>query len=187
MIAGYLMTGGKNRRMDGKKKLFLELEGRSFLESITDALRGFEKIYLSVDEEAPYEHLNMPMVVDEIPEIGPIGGIYSGLKNCEEEALFVVACDMPYISKEAVRRLLHVYSHRHKITIAWADDMEHPLLGIYPKSALSYFEKQISKGDYTLMHALVHAGYAVVTLPKGDYSARNINTVAEYQQLLNEK
>ena len=29
MIAGYLMTGGKNRRMDGKKKLFLELEGKS--------------------------------------------------------------------------------------------------------------------------------------------------------------
>ncbi len=186
MIAGYLMTGGKNRRMDGKKKLFLELDGKSFLESILDALRGFDKIYLSVEEEAPYEHLNLPMVVDEIPDIGPIGGIYSGLKNCEADALFVVACDMPFVTKTAVRRLFEVYSHRHKITIAWADDMEHPLLGIYPKSALPHLEEQIMAGDYKLMHALVHAGYTVVTLPKEDSSARNINTVAEYEQLLNE-
>ena len=106
------------------------------------------------------------MVVDEMPEIGPIGEIYSGLKACEEEALFVVACDMPFVTKEAVRRLLDVYSHRHKITIAWADDMEHPLLGIYPKSALPHLEKQIQAGDYKLMDALVHAGYAVVTLPE---------------------
>ena len=126
MIAGYLMTGGKNRRMDGKKKLFLELEGKSFLESILDALQGFDKIYLSVEDQAPYECLDLPMIVDEIPEIGPIGGIYSRLKACEEEALFVVACDMPFVTKEAVRRLLDVFSHRNKITIAWADDMEHP-------------------------------------------------------------
>ena len=36
------------------------------------------------------------------------------------------------------------------------------------------------------MNALVHAGYAVVTLPKEDSSTRNINTVAEYEQLLKE-
>lgn len=187
MIAGYLMTGGKNRRMDGKKKLFLKLDEKSFLESILDALRGFDKIYLSVEEEAPYEHLNLPMVVDEIPEIGPIGGIYSGLKNCKEEALFVVACDMPFLTTEAIRRLLDVYSHRHKVVIAWAEDREQPLLGIYPKSALPYFEKQIQNGDYRLMNVLVHAGYTVVTLPKEDLSAKNINTVAEYEQLSKEK
>ena len=164
MIAGYLMTVGKKRRVDGKKKLFLELEENSIL----DALQGFDKIYLSVEEEAPYEHLNLPMVVDEIPEIGPIGEIYSGLKNCQEEALFVVACDMPFVTKAAIRRLLDVYSHRHKITIAWAEDMEHPLLGIYPKEALPYLEKQIRAGDYKLINSLVHAGYAIVTLPKED-------------------
>lgn len=177
------MTGGKNLRMEGKKKLFLELDGKSFLESILDALQCFEKTYLSVEDTAPYEHLEMPMIVDEIPEIGPIGGIYSGLKNCGEEALLVVACDMPFVTTAAVRRLLDVYSHRQKITIAWAEDKEHPLLGIYPKTALPIFEKQIQAGDYELMHALVHAGFAVVTLPKGDNSVTNINTVAEFEQL----
>ena len=156
MIAGYIMTGNKNHPMEGK----------SLPDSITDAFAGFERIYLSVEDEAFYKHLQMPMIVDEIPEIGPMGEIYSGLKNCEEDALFVVAYDMPFVTKSVVRRLLDVYSHRQKITIAWADDMEHPLLGIYPKSALPYLEKQIQAGDHKLMDALVCAGYAVVTLPK---------------------
>lgn len=184
MIAGYLMTGGKNRRMDGKKKIFLELNGKSFLESILDALRDFDKIYLSVEDKAPYEHLNMPMVVDEIPQIGPLGGIYSGLKNCEEDALFVVACDMPFVSREAVRMLLNEYSGQQKIVLAEADNRVHPLFGIYSKSALVFLERQIQTGDYRVMNALKQAGYVTVVLPKEDTSAKNINTVAEYEQLL---
>lgn len=177
------MTGGKNRRMEGKKKLFLELEGRSFLESILDALRDFDKIYLSVEEESPYQHLNIPMVVDEISDIGPLGGIYSGLKNCKEDALFVVACDMPFISRTSVELLVEEYSKHHKITIAEADDRIHPLFGIYPKSAFSFIEKQIETGDYRVMNALKQAGYTVVVLPEEDSSTKNINTVAEYEQL----
>ena len=179
------MTGGKNRRMDGKKKLFLELEGRSFLESILNALRDFDKIYLSVEDRAPYEHLHMPMVVDEIPEIGPLGGIYSGLKNCEEDALFVVACDMPFVTDNAVKMLLDEYNRYHKVTIASTEDRMHPLLGIYPKSVLPYVEKQIQDKDYRVMNAIKQAGYVTAVLPEEDVSAKNINTVDEYEQLLN--
>lgn len=178
------MTGGKNRRMDGKKKLFLELEGKSFLESILDALQDFDKIYLSVEDTTPYEHLNMPMIVDKIKEIGPLGGIYSGLKNCEEDALFVVACDMPFVTAIAVKMLLEEYSRQQKVTIACTEDRVHPLLGIYPKSVLPYVEKQIQEKDYRVMNALKQAGYATVVLPKEDVSTKNINTVAEYEQLI---
>lgn len=184
MIAGYLMTGGKNRRMEGKKKLFLEYRGKSFLESILDALQCFEKIYLSVEKEAPYIHLKLPMIVDEISEIGPIGGIYSGLKNTMEDALFVVACDMPFVSKAVIECMLDKYlMNQDKIVIAFADGQEQPLLGIYPKSALPYFEKQIQARDYKLKNVLVNAGYIVIELPVGDCSSVNINTVEEYNQL----
>jgi len=178
------MTGGKNCRMDGKKKIFLELEGKSFLESIMDALRDFDKIYLSVEDEAPYEHLNLPMIVDEISEIGPLGGIYSGLRDCEEEALFVVACDMPFLTDTAVKMLLDEYYKQRKVTIACAEDRVHPLLGIYPKSVLPYVEKQIQAEDYRVMNVLKQAGYVTVELPKEDVSTKNINTVAEYEQLI---
>lgn len=178
------MTGGKNRRMDGRKKLFLELEGKSFLESILNALRDFDKIYLSVEDKTPYVHLGMPMVVDEIPEIGPLGGIYSGLKKCEEDALFVVACDMPFVTDTAIKMLLDEYSRQQKVTIACAEDRVHPLLGIYPKSVLPYVEKQIQTEDYRVMNVLNQAGYVTVELPKEDVSTKNINTVAEYEQLM---
>ena len=49
MIAGYILTGGKNRRMNGEKKLFLEYKGKTFFDHIKNSLQLFSNIYLSVD------------------------------------------------------------------------------------------------------------------------------------------
>lgn len=57
MIAGYILTGGQNRRMNGAKKLLLTYRGRTFLEWIMDALRLFPKVYLSVDSVEAWRSL----------------------------------------------------------------------------------------------------------------------------------
>ncbi len=184
------MTGGKNRRMNGEKKLFLEYKGKSFLENILNVLQSIEKIYLSVEDEAPYRHLQLPMIVDEISQIGPIGGIYSGLKNCQEEALLVVACDMPFISSSAIDRLVEHYRtavNQDGLFIAFAEGKVHPLLGIYPRTILPYVEKQIEEQDYKMMHLLEKVGYTLIELAEDDYSTVNINTVEEYKMLCSKK
>ena len=186
MIAGYIVAGGKNSRMQGKKKLFLEYNDRSFLESILDALQGIDKVYLSVEDTTPYIHLNMPMVTDKILGIGPIGGIYSGLVSCDEDALLVVACDMPFISKTTIKCIIDKYmKNKDNIVLAYADGREQPLLGIYPKTVLPFFEDQIQNNNYKLRELLNKAGYLVVELSAEDKSSVNINTVLEYETLIN--
>lgn len=180
-IVGYIITGGKNTRMQGKKKLFLTLEGKSFWERIYEALSGLVPVYLSVEQEAPYKDLPLPLVIDAIPEIGPMGGIYTGLKTLDVQALFVVACDMPFLSKQTVDLLLEQYLKSKKITIACDESRLHPLLGIYPKSTLADFEEQIKSGNYRLMDIISKAEYVTVKLSKDDLSATNINNIAEYK------
>ena len=182
-IVGYIMTGGKNTRMQGKKKLFLTLEGKSFWNRICEALSDLMPVYLSVEQEEPYKNLPFPLVIDAIPDIGPMGGIYTGLKMLDAQALFVVACDMPFLSKQTVSQLLEQYQKSKKITIACEDNRLHPLLGIYPKSALANFEAQIASGNYRLMDILSKTEYVTVKLSNDDLSATNINSIAEYQKL----
>ena len=98
--------------------------------------------------------------------------------------MFVIACDMPFVTDTAVKMLLDEYLKHGKVTLAYAEERIHPLLGVYPKSILPYVEKQIQEKDYRVMNALKQAGYVTVVLPKEDVSTKNINTVAEYEQLV---
>ena len=177
MIAGYILTGGKNRRMNGKKKLFLEYEGKPFYQHIVQAFHSLSTIYLSVDCVEPYEMLGLPMIVDMYPNLGPIGGIYSGLKVCKEDALFVTACDMPLINETAVREVIEQYQNRKTLTI---------IFGIYPKTILPIIEEMIREKNYRVMNLLDFTEVSVVQLKNNSRIAENINTVDEYHRLRGE-
>lgn len=110
-MAGYILTGGKSRRMHGQDKLFLDYQGEAFCDHIRRALGSFPVVYLSAapDGQKRYASLRLPVVADVLPGLGPMGGIYSGLLSCREPWLFVAACDMPLIRRETVDRVTDAY------------------------------------------------------------------------------
>lgn len=186
-IAGYILSGGKNTRMNGEKKLFLTYEGETFGQRIVKACSCFANIYLSVDQKEGYESLGLPMVEDRWQGIGPMGGICSGLLQCSEEALFVLACDMPMIDSQTIRRLLETYGSQQEeqkqIVIAEAEDGLHPLFGIYPKHILPTALEMIGEGNYRMMHLLKRVGYQTVRLDADQYAVTNVNTLEELKGL----
>lgn len=189
MIIGYLLTGGKNRRMHGDKKLFLNYEGVSFYEHITAALSDFPEIWLSADKKEPYLTLGHPVVEDEIPECGPLGGILSGLRLCgEDDALFTVACDMPLLKKEHVQKLCRIYAKTpDRIVIAQSGGKLHPLCGIYPHACLAILEEQQRCGDYRMVHALEKAEAISVIFSENDPAFTNVNTPEELYKIGNKQ
>lgn len=184
-IAGYILAGGKNLRMGGRKKVFLEYGGEYFYRHILHAFQsqGLSKVYLSVDEEPPYEQTGLPLVVDAIHGAGPLGGIYTGLAACPEEALLVAACDMPGITARDVKYLSDAFAQHPGIVAAQAEGRLQPLFAIYPRTVLPVFEKALGLGDYRMMHILKQAGYSIVPLPEGSKASENINTPEAYRML----
>ena len=169
--------------MNGEKKFFLKYQGKLFYEHI---LRSFDKLpqtYISVEEEKPYEHLGLPMVVDLFDSIGPMGGICSGLDRIDCDALLVAACDMPMINQEVVNILIDKYQNDPRITVVKSGERLHPLLGIYPKTVLDQAEELIADGCYKMMCLLEKAGYQVVELESESSVVQNVNTPEEYQML----
>lgn len=185
-IAGYILAGGQNRRMNGQKKLFLMYEGETFLQRIRKAMEGLPKIYLSVEEEKPYMDTGLPLIIDKYPSIGPMGGICSGLLTCPESALLVAACDMPLLNRQTVELLCEAYKREGKTVIASANGRLHPLLGIYPKAALAVLVKMIEEENYKMMAFLNQIHYKEIMMNGEESAVMNINSPEDYQ-VLNKK
>ena len=189
-LAGLILSGGKNSRMKGEKKFFLEYDGKGFGSRIYEILKGkkqVEEVYLSVDREDAYKKLGIPLIVDEFDSIGPMGGILTGLRNIQAEAILVVACDMPFLTEKAVEMVIEAYEREQKLVIAMADGRCHPLLAIYPKGMLHYFLNQVQRQCYKLQAAIAEAakqeGVSVVELDQEREAVVNINTVEEYNKI----
>ena len=147
-------------------------------------VKGFSKTYLSVETREAYEQVELPLIVDSYRNMGPLGGICTGLEKCPESALFVVACDMPLLDGETVKKLVKRYKEKPGIVVAQAEGRIQPLLGIYPKEVLSVLKKELKTGNRKMTDVIKLAGYETVALGDKDHNAVNINTPKEYSQLL---
>lgn len=184
-ITGLIMTGGKNSRMKGQIKLFLSLDGGTFFDRIKSSMQGLDGIYLSVNQTGPYEDLGLPMVVDEIMEIGPLGGLLSGLHQIEADALLVVASDMPFVTKEIIGALIAAYEEEGKSVVVKTlkDDRIHPLLGIYKRDIVTVVEEKVKNEDYRLMGLLRSIDVKYLEIAEDALVASNINTPSDYDKL----
>ena len=183
-IALLILTGGAATRFGGKKKLLLYLEGETFATRIIDAFKGISKVYLSVDKKEKYEDLGLPMVEDLYPGCGPLGGIASALEVCSEEALFVVACDMPFVTKDAVQTMMDYYEKHEGIVLAANGDDFEPLFGIYPKAALQEAKAMISEGDFKTRNLFRRYGGSLAHVDKAEQQFININTPEDYSSFV---
>ncbi len=186
-IGGYILTGGKSRRMNGRDKLFLDYQGAAFYEHIRRALGSFSAVYLSASREAAgrYEALGLPVVTDRIPDLGPMGGIWSGLLSCGEQGLFVAACDMPLIDRRTVDWVTHQYQKeggRDRAMVVRSGERIHPLFGIYPKAVIPVMEEMIREGNYRMRDFIVRSRARVLSLEEDSAIGVNINTEEEYRK-----
>lgn len=187
VIAGYLLSGGENRRMGGKKKLFLEYEGAPFYRRILTGMSALTAVYLSVDIPEPYIGAGLPLIADKYPRTGPLGAICTGLELCPQEALLAAACDMPFLDGKLVERLTEEYRKYGGIVITEKDGRCFPFPGIYPKEVLPVFLERLLEGRWKMMEAIEKAGCRTVGLERDSRSSININTPEEYCQLLGKK
>ncbi len=107
-----ILTGGKSRRM-GSDKSSLPFGKESVLGYIIQKFRPcFDQIYISVSHPGLLDRLDIDdasgtiaEVEDLMPDMGPLGGIYSVLRACAGRDLFVTAVDMPFADPVALLSL----------------------------------------------------------------------------------
>ncbi len=199
-VAACILAGGKNSRMHGRKKAFLPVEETVFWKKIAGALVGVGRLYISVEDKAlyaweegssPEETFGDTILVEDIEkEKGPLGGIYSVLTACEEQAVLFVPCDMPEISKSMAECLRRHWKQENRPVFFKREGKICPFPGIYTKEMLPLIRRQIEQGDYKLQNLLGQMREEMMLLDPGNIQPgnvqwENINTEEEYHLYLN--
>lgn len=185
-IAGAILMGGKATRMGGQQKGLLLYQGSYFYEHLERSLSIFDIVYLSVAKDNVYPQTRMPLIVDKYEEIGPMGGICSVLEHCEQEAIFVVPCDTPKISKMLIEKVYAFYQE-HRCGVVVKDEQKiHPLIGIYPRAVLSVLQQKIEKKQYKMISFIEEMKFAYVAIEDFKIDRDevvNINSLRDFSEL----
>ena len=103
-----LFVGGQARRMGGAAKGLLPAPDRG--EPLGLRLRRHAEspgLRCSLVGGAPaYAGLGLPMLADDPPGIGPLGGLRALLVLADPAPVLALACDLPYVSPALLRRLV---------------------------------------------------------------------------------
>lgn len=104
-ISAVILAGGRNTRMGGSDKAMLCVEGRPIIErSISVLGEIFQEIVIVTNDTRTYNYDGVKIIKDEIKNIGPLGGIYTGLCHVSGNAGFFVGCDMPFLHNAMICR-----------------------------------------------------------------------------------
>jgi molybdopterin-guanine dinucleotide biosynthesis protein A len=139
-----ILSGGKGSRLGGKEKAFLKLGSDTFIGRKIKILKPFfEEIIVVTNNPKLYAGLKVKIVKDEKESVGPLMGLYCGLKGSSADLNFVTTPDTPFLKPEIIRYLIKNVDDYDAIVPRW-DGMAEPLCAVYSKKCIPYIKKAMS-------------------------------------------
>lgn len=188
--AGVIIAGGNARRMQGRHKPLLELQGRSLLSHIIErAAPQVERLLLNVNDPGPYRDYGLEIVTDEHEDAGPLAGICAAMRwQHRHGAGRWLACfpgDVPFFPPDTVARL-QAAREAADTELAWlqTDAQPQPLFSLWSLSLLPAVETALTQGirsPLRFIRSRRHALQPVAAERREDYC--NINSPEELRPL----
>jgi len=124
----FILAGGASRRM-GTDKSRLVINQQTFTERIAETLfeitDSVTLVGRALDDSA------LPKVPDIYPQWGALGGLHAALAACSREWAIVVACDLPFITKELFSHLASLKLDHEAVVPLQKDGRPQPLAAFY--------------------------------------------------------
>ena len=148
-VTGIILAGGKSSRM-GTEKGLQELCGKPLIHYAIDVLQSVGSTIIISSSSDVYQEFGFQVVADEFPGIGPMGGIYSALKQSRTELNLVLSCDLPFVPTELLTFILS-QAPGFEVAVPWQGAQHYePLCGFYRLSVLNSIHSFIQRGNYKL-------------------------------------
>ena len=170
-----VLSGGTSRRM-GRDKATMLWQGKSFVEHVISAADPIASDFLIVSDDPDHDVFGYERVPDLIPNSGPVSGICSGLQAGKTEWNLLLSCDVPFIKTELLQLLYVEDIDAFYIIHFISGGRDIPLIGLYRKTCLEPFKKQLEKGRLRVMKALATVQVKTVEVPEElERAVRNLN------------
>jgi len=146
-----ILAGGESRRM-GRDKASTLLHGKPLLQHVLEEVEPlFTDVLISVRELRA--DMTSQQIIDDSKDRGPMVGIKAALEQVSSPWIFVIACDMPFVSEPLIR-LLETNRDGHQAVLPYAFDRPQPLFGFYAKSSLPMMSERIEQGERSMMRLI---------------------------------
>ena len=170
-----ILAGGKSSRM-GEDKGLMSLFGKPMIGYVIDTVHELTDHITIVSNNDQYNQFGLDVIKDEIPDKGPLGGIYTGLQHSKFDQNIILSCDIPYIKIGLLKYLLQ-QSKGYDITIPIHKEQIHPLIGIYQKSCLNNIKKNLISGNLKVTDSFSGLKLNIVETDEFDEIAfKNLNS-----------
>ena len=129
----------------GTDKSFVLFEGRPMIDVVRETVAGLgDETLLITNKPDDYAHLNLSMVSDVYPGLGPLGGIFTAVHAAAHPHVLVVACDMPWLNRPLLEYMISLRQTADIIVPRWEKYPE-PLHAIYSKACLDPIEEKLKE------------------------------------------
>ena len=128
-------------------------------------------------------------IPDIVPGCGPLGGLHAALTAAGSDVLFLVACDMPYVTTPFIAYLLSLAGEAD-VVVPESERGYHPLCAVYSRACLEpaaarLADRRLKMLDLVAcMRARVVAVEEIRRFGDPDRLLANVNTPDEYAGLV---
>ena len=100
MWTAAILAGGRSRRLGGRNKAALSINGTSVLERQLERLRRVaDRTIIIANDAGAFGSSGVPVIPDMLPDSGALGALYTAVRAAPTDRTLVVACDMPFLSE----------------------------------------------------------------------------------------
>lgn len=186
-INGYILAGGKSSRMGADKGLLL-FEGKAMIEYVINQMLPVFDNLVIVSNNPEYEKFGLKVIPDLIKEIGPAGGIYTALHHSNAKLNFIVSCDMPFVTQEAIEFVVNNTNESQIVLLENKGKIE-PLFGVYSKECEENWLQLIEQNQIKLQDMVLQFKLKTIPIENKEIFKesffRNINTQEDFNNALN--
>ena len=176
-----ILAGGQATRFGGRDKSALLIDGLAIRDRQLEALAPLTGDVMIV---GPAPH----MVHDIVPGCGPLGGLHAALTAARGDALFLVACDMPYLSSAFIAHLFSLATEVD-VVVPQSERGYHPLCAVYTRACLEPAAARLADRRLRMRELVDSLRTRVVPVEDirrfgdPDRLLTNVNTPADYSGL----
>ena len=186
-----ILAGGRSSRM-GKDKASLKISGKSMIERLLLELSPIVAQIVVI--RAPGQTIpNIPKELkdrthigwDSVKDRGPLQGIVDALPllNSEIDKVFLLTCDLPYITTNWFQTLKDVMTDEFDMVCTEENEIINPLLAIYRRPVLEPASKLISEGKRRPISLWEGWRMARLSAPnETPWICRDVNTPEEFKK-----
>ncbi|TCN39789.1 molybdopterin-guanine dinucleotide biosynthesis protein A [Kribbella orskensis] len=130
-----VLAGGGSTRFGGVDKALLVLDGISLLDRVLTATIGATSTVVVGPARQTYRTVDWTL--EDPPSGGPVAGIAAGVAKGAAPVIVVVSCDLPWITKDDVTRLVEGLDEHDGFGLLDTDGREQRLAAAYRRTALA--------------------------------------------------